>query len=453
MNRFWFYPGKNRYLEYEDMVIIDECQVLLLTEEEFLTKSGKVVGSGRANPYAKKFTEIFSALYPRIAKQRPIYYELESLFRFVALAKILKFKSPLEKIGLDIDYLLNRYPVSRTTVDKFLPGRSNVKGFTHRKDYEDGYSNYQLWIPSCGGVSIEIEANPENFSQSQASRFNDLKNSVLNNRPSSDALSWDLGSRKKRKAAEGAIDPQEIQKNIELNQNNAGSPAIFIVEKYDSKYRLFYDSTRPIYEGDNKYHLLKKALERLPKEQRDKIVFFFDMKNSSEKDAKTFEESLQTIKIAVNPGVVIIVIPRKNNSTEVRDTLLSPNKDIQPISHPEPKVEKVTKGKYKGWYGVVIEFIVRKGGEIKKITLRAFSKVQEVLERFSSIIRQKRSSPVKPNSLLRDVIEVIKETKRTYEGKGEIEIIIEFLEQILGIDIGFLNPPVMEENQRIKAAA
>jgi hypothetical protein len=453
MNRFWFYPGKYHYLEDEDMVIIDECPVILLTEEEFLTKGGKVAGSGRANPYAKKFTEIFSALYPRIAGQRPIYCELENLFRFVALAKILKFKSPHEKIRLDIDYLLNQYPVSSTTVDKFLPGRSNVKGFKHRKEYEGGYSNYQLWIPSCGGVSIEIEANRENFSQSQTSRLHGLKNPVLKNRPSPSALTWDYGSSPKLKAAEDLIDPKEIQELTELNQKNAGSSAIFIVEKYESKYRLFYDSTRPIYEGDNKYQLLKKTIEKLPKEQREKTVIIIDLKNSSEKDAKAFEELLQTIKIPLSPGTAIVVIPRKNNSTELRDTLLSPDVKTEVVSPKEPAVEEVTKGKYRGWYVAALEFFVRQGNVIKKLTLRVFSTVQEALERFSRLIWQKRSSPVKHDSLLRDVIEVIKDTKKAYEGKGKIGIIIEFLEQILGIDIGFLDPLLLEEHQRIKAAA
>jgi hypothetical protein len=194
MNRFWFYPGKNRYLEDEDMVIIDECPVILLTEEEFLTKGGKVLGSGRANPYAKKFTEIFSTLYPRIAKQRPIYYELENLFRFVALAKILKFKSPHEKIGLDMDYLLNQYPIRSTPVKTFLPGRSNLKGFKHRKEYEDGYSNYQLWIPSCGGVSIEIEPESGDFLKDQIGRIARLKERVLKKRPSMNEPYWDYSA-------------------------------------------------------------------------------------------------------------------------------------------------------------------------------------------------------------------------------------------------------------------
>jgi hypothetical protein len=76
LNRFWFYPGANRYLADQGGVLIEECPVVLLTEEEFLDKRGKLGGSGAPDPTAKEFVESFSALYEEVAKQRPIYTEL-----------------------------------------------------------------------------------------------------------------------------------------------------------------------------------------------------------------------------------------------------------------------------------------------------------------------------------------------------------------------------------------
>jgi len=194
LNRFWFYPGENRYQvdEKENLVMIEKCPVVLLTEEEHLTKSGKVVGSGRPNPYAQKFTKIFSALYAEIAKQRPIYQELENLFRFVALARILKLKSPQTRVGLNIDYLLNQYPIRPTLVKKFLPGRSNVKGFKHQTDSLEGSHIYQLWLPSCGGVTIAVEPKEEDFLKEQTDNIAKLKENVLEARPSANELSWDF---------------------------------------------------------------------------------------------------------------------------------------------------------------------------------------------------------------------------------------------------------------------
>ena len=193
MNRFWFHPGENTYLENENerMVLIDKCNVILLTEEEYLTRSGKVVGTGQANPYAREFTGKFSTYYSQIAEKRPIYHDLENLFRFVALAKILELKSPHKGIGLNIDYLLNQYPVSTVVVKEQLPGRSNVKRFEHKRDIQTGAYIRQLWIPSCGGVSIAIHPEPGDFLKDNSGITNNLKKNLLDARTSSDELYWD----------------------------------------------------------------------------------------------------------------------------------------------------------------------------------------------------------------------------------------------------------------------
>ncbi|MBC6480027.1 MAG: DUF1598 domain-containing protein [Hormoscilla sp. GM7CHS1pb] len=95
LNRFWFTPGENLYQENEGVVIIEQSPVTLLTEEQFLSHKGELVGTKKADSLAQEFVENFTALYPEIASQRPIYAELENLFRFVALSKIMKFKNTL----------------------------------------------------------------------------------------------------------------------------------------------------------------------------------------------------------------------------------------------------------------------------------------------------------------------------------------------------------------------
>ena len=192
LNRFWFFPGENRYVEDRGVVLIKKCQVKLLTEEEFLTKRGEVAGTGRPNPLAQKFSEDFTAKYKQISQRKPIYTELESLFRFVALAKIMKYQDAPSEAGLNLNYLLNRYPVRRTYVNRTLPGLSHVKGFEHRRDYPGGYQIAQLRLPSCGGVSIDIRTSKENFVRDKTGRLRELRQAILKARPSSDGLYWDF---------------------------------------------------------------------------------------------------------------------------------------------------------------------------------------------------------------------------------------------------------------------
>lgn len=162
MNRFWFYPGENTFKEDHGIVLIERSQVILLTEEEHLSKDKRIVGTGRVDPLAKQFTNIFTQKYEQVAQKKPIYKELGNLFRFVALAKIFKFKSPHNEAKMDLGFLLDEFNVSQTPVTPTLPGRSNVKRFQHKMDFTGGYQIIQLWLPSCGGVNINILRGAEN---------------------------------------------------------------------------------------------------------------------------------------------------------------------------------------------------------------------------------------------------------------------------------------------------
>ncbi len=198
MNRFWFYPGENRYLEDQGVITIEQSPVVLLTEEEYLGKKGKIVGKGHADQLAQEFVEDFTANYAELAKQRPIYTELENLFRFVALAKIMKYKDAVSDAGIDLDYLLESVQIHQTRVARQLPGRSNVKGFEHKQEFANGYRINRLWLPSCGGVGIEITFSQRNFLKDTSGRLAELKAMVLKARPTPDALVWGYPNLQKR---------------------------------------------------------------------------------------------------------------------------------------------------------------------------------------------------------------------------------------------------------------
>lgn len=187
MNRFWFYPGQNRYAEDTGIVEIEKCPVILLTEQEHLARD-KIAGTGRVNPLAQKFADSFSTRYNQIAEKKPIYYELEGLFRTVALAKIAKYRNA----GVDLDYLLNQFPLSQADVRPTLPGISNLKQFEHRWDLPNGYKILQLWLPSCGGVDIGINVTASNFVHDQTGRLHKVRRALLSARSSPQALYWDF---------------------------------------------------------------------------------------------------------------------------------------------------------------------------------------------------------------------------------------------------------------------
>ena len=196
MNRFWFYPGENKYLTDERSAIIEQCPVKLLSEEQYLEKSGNARGTGRADPLAQAFCDSFTVHYADVAKKRPIYTELENLFRLVAVAKLMEHLDCMAGTGLNLDYLIREYPVGVNEVDRTLPGRSNVKEFSHRKDYEGGYSEVHLWLPSCGGVSIEIDPKKKEKKYDETieakKRLELLRSKIIDDRPSENELKWNF---------------------------------------------------------------------------------------------------------------------------------------------------------------------------------------------------------------------------------------------------------------------
>jgi len=190
MNRFWFHPGPNRYKEDVGVVEITWCPVILLTEEEHLTKTGKIKGKGAPDPLAHQFAQDFSCHYNEIAGKRPIYSELKGLFRFVALAKIIKFKGAEKEAGLDLSYLLDQYEVPDIQVPKQLPGRSHIPEFEYSEEIKGRHRYIKLWLPSCGGVIIEMNVTPSMFIIDKGGTLKIYKNNIIRDRKSPEELFW-----------------------------------------------------------------------------------------------------------------------------------------------------------------------------------------------------------------------------------------------------------------------
>jgi len=198
LNRFWFYPGEVSYLTDEQAGIITQCPVKLLTEEEYLEMSGNTQGKGRGDSLALLFCENFADHYAEISKQKPIYAELESLFRLVALTKLMREQKCTEVAGLDLNYLLNQYLIPSYKVSQTLPGRSSVKEFSHKEEHDGGYNQLYFWLQSCGGVSIEINPPPKQKTDSKVKALLlDLGIDVLNGRENVNQASWSFPSRSK----------------------------------------------------------------------------------------------------------------------------------------------------------------------------------------------------------------------------------------------------------------
>jgi hypothetical protein len=157
-NRFWFNPGSPALYRTDESrsVILGKCPVVLLTEEEAVTAGGGLAGKKLPDPLAKRFAADFTARYPAIAGRKPLYRELENLYRFVALVDLLLKAAPDPGTkNLVRDFVaavrIMRYPFRATLNGKFSLDRLEVVQRT-----PEGLRHVQLWLPSCGGVSVDV---------------------------------------------------------------------------------------------------------------------------------------------------------------------------------------------------------------------------------------------------------------------------------------------------------
>lgn len=219
LNRFWFFPGENMFSQSENMVMLTQCPVILLTEEEYVTDQNSIQGTGRENLMAREFTNRFTYYYEYIAAKESIFAELQGLFRWFALAKILNEQKLTGQVALD--YLLDEYTVQNVIVEEELPGITNVKFFKHRIDYDGGYQLYQLYIPTCGGVGMELEIDDENIIPDKTGELPSLQNVVLDSRTNTDAVSWNIPA---------------VTSHIEEADDYIPGDTVFTVDKADTGF-------------------------------------------------------------------------------------------------------------------------------------------------------------------------------------------------------------------------
>ncbi|MFH1139612.1 MAG: DUF1598 domain-containing protein [Pseudomonadota bacterium] len=182
INRFWFFPGETSFIRQAGQgVLIEKAVVTLLTEKEYIDRRGKYSGAG-TDPQAEEFARRFARDYALIAQERPIYLELENLFRLTALAKALDHEKAFKTAGLDAGFLLDGYQLPRAEVRRTVPGFYAEDRLTVKTKSST--------IQSCGGVSISLDLQDRDFSPDSSGKTSRALETVRQARPSPQALTW-----------------------------------------------------------------------------------------------------------------------------------------------------------------------------------------------------------------------------------------------------------------------
>jgi hypothetical protein len=187
VNRFEFTAGEAYFENSENIYILNEVPVILVTEAEVKTKT-EFKGTGMADPMAKIFAESFTESYNDIAKIYPVYDTLLNAYRVYAVAKAIPTSNLISDITF-FDPLLKHYKIDSVPVPAAVPGKSVVS----RLDYRISDVPYTQYLYACGGVNLNSKIQT---SALKGVINRDLMQNISKARPGTDVFQWNFSFKK-----------------------------------------------------------------------------------------------------------------------------------------------------------------------------------------------------------------------------------------------------------------
>jgi Protein of unknown function (DUF1598) len=394
MNRFWLYPGENVYEEDAGVFFLKDSPVTLQTELMHSDRKGKVSGSGMAEPEAYRFVTDFTLLYGKIASDKTVYQELEALFRFVSIAGIIK-----EQVGnnpaFDLSYLLDSYQVRETPVARTLPGRHSVKEYSDRREERGGYSEVRLWLPSCGGVDINVE---KRTNRDKTGLLAQLKTAIAGSKPAAGTLQWSHYK-----------EPEDLS-NLELNahlyqsnQVNKNNLVVAVVHKPDG-YVVYDGQTEPLYSGDDMTELVRVVKAKASSENKEPQAFLKDFPDRKRVESflSTYETQSERYNLIKNPLV-------DTGPDFITQTNLVFRPGVQ-LNKAASYIEPITQGEHQGKHRLVLSFFARAGRTIHNVVIHVIAETRAAADAFFAILSSHFGGP--NSSSTRTLADIIDETHR-----------------------------------------
>ena len=182
------------------MLVLKPVAVQLLTEQQFLDKTGQRTGATPPAPQAERFAQLITAF---LATNPPrSYAHLVSDFRIIEVGKLMHFQRvPATSLG----YLLQEHLLITAPVPSFVGG-------IHRQEQGEvvcasqiverpgpkgtllqAQSQVQRYHHTArGGVEAKITLPPEDFAEERGGALESLRRQVRTARPTPRALLWPL---------------------------------------------------------------------------------------------------------------------------------------------------------------------------------------------------------------------------------------------------------------------
>lgn len=391
-NRFWLTPGDQAYEEAEGITWIRACPVRIRTHPIGADRTGALGDVAGTDAAAEDFANRFSALYDKVAEQRPAYRELWSLFQIFTLTQSLHFRNAPEKAGLNLDYLLHSYPVSRVPLKHKVPGRHAMRRLRHEQSVPGGTEVLQMWMPSCGGVDMGIEPTADQFHTDSSHDLPYLEDRMADARPIYAPPAWNVSLDEEIRRL--------LRRRLLLEElNKPGNPLVVTVVDQGTGYHVV--GTRSIYKGLRSDEIIGR-LQDYAREQGTQTVYL-DLKGFSKLKADSFTTDcrLQWQKLQSDAELRSFV--------EIDETTLRMffTPGIKVVENSIRKAELIEDGAQKGLFQGFVSLLVNIGGKMYTFTLsivgNSAAAVDSLLEAIGASFSLYDSLPFSPAQLVDQV--------------------------------------------------
>lgn len=148
--RWWFTLNYDALLtnENHDVYELRGQGVKLLGENEFLTATGRRVGTGGANLANQQFAANFTTHFAALAQKYPIYAELQNVFDLALVCSILKSDGVCDRVGWHRAGFMNE----RVYSTERLAAPTTVATVANSREL----SKTQIIATASGGVTVDV---------------------------------------------------------------------------------------------------------------------------------------------------------------------------------------------------------------------------------------------------------------------------------------------------------
>ncbi len=392
MSRFWFYPGIINMMKNRGDVYVCDCQVTLKTEEEKLTRSGKIKGKGKAEPMAKRFADLFTEKYKDIAAQRPIYEELNTLYKLFSLAQALGSPStPQYAMPLLASIQQQHSMFIKTDLKKQLPGRSNIQQFQHTEPTEGGGLTTSFWLPSCGGVSMEIPAGKINYSKPQNADLASLAEAIKNSKPTDpEKFYWNFRRKKKR---------ENNRPNETPDRPTANNYLVFSMDINKGRWDI---SDGKNTSGEIDIENRKTAYDFFNERISGKTKTIYIEMTGDKLSDQNMQAILEELRLHLGTNNRLVRIEFVPPSTQMREMLSEGEVISTNVKSRRPTQER--RGRFAKWWKSTVDVLVKWKGKIRKLKFTIFSKNKNTVDKFHKYWKSKKGGDHKGKSI-QDLIE------------------------------------------------